>query len=168
MLFSREYLILWITELPFSLIQGCEGSQCTKTIEVLTRAVDSGKTIQQNADYLNQFKEMNSPAGGRKHCDAGLVLPFVCLTGSPKQSRNCCKNGGTCILGSFCEPHFIDRSCEYHERVGSCGIIPHGEWVQKGCSYCRCGFGVLHCFPRVFHEDCDQEVLTTVSSTSVS
>ncbi|CDQ83983.1 unnamed protein product [Oncorhynchus mykiss] len=111
------------------------GSECTKTIEVLTRAVDSGKTIQQNADYLNQFKEMNSPAGDRKHCDAGLVLPFLGLTGSPKQSRNCCKNGGTCILGSFCAcpPHFIDRSCEYHERVGSCGIIPHGEWVQKGC-----------------------------------
>eukprot|EP00063_Salmo_salar_P008503 XP_013983338.1 PREDICTED: teratocarcinoma-derived growth factor-like [Salmo salar] len=90
-------------------------------------------------------------------------------------SRNCCKNGGTCILGSFC---FIGRSCEYDERVR---IIPHGEGVQNGCSYCRCGFGVLHCFPQVFHEDCDedQEVrwfrsmgvadqVTTVSSTTVS
>uniref|UniRef100_A0A673YI15 Teratocarcinoma-derived growth factor 1 n=1 Tax=Salmo trutta TaxID=8032 RepID=A0A673YI15_SALTR len=161
--------------LCFSLIQGCEGSECTKTIEVLTKTVDSGNTIQQNADYLNQFKEINSPAGDRKHCDVGLVLPFIGLTGSPKQSRNCCKNGGACILGSFC---FIGRSCEYDERVR---IIPHGEGVQNGCSYCRCGFGVLHCFPQVFHEDCDedQEVrwfrsmgvadqVTTVSSTTVS
>ena len=36
----------------------------------------------------------------------------------------------------------------------SCGVIPHGEWVQKGCSYCRCGYGTLHCFPHVFHRDC--------------
>lgn len=36
----------------------------------------------------------------------------------------------------------------------SCGLIPHGEWVQKGCSYCRCGYGMLHCFPHVFHKDC--------------
>lgn len=36
----------------------------------------------------------------------------------------------------------------------NCGVIPHGEWVQKGCSYCRCGYGMLHCFPQVFHSDC--------------
>lgn len=36
----------------------------------------------------------------------------------------------------------------------NCGVILHGEWVQKGCSYCRCGYGMLHCFPQVFHSDC--------------
>lgn len=36
----------------------------------------------------------------------------------------------------------------------SCGLISHGEWVQKGCSYCRCGYGVLHCFANIFHNDC--------------
>uniref|UniRef100_A0A3Q3WE68 EGF-like domain-containing protein n=1 Tax=Mola mola TaxID=94237 RepID=A0A3Q3WE68_MOLML len=77
------------------------------------------------------------------------------LVGS-EQSRSCCKNGGTCILGSFCAcpPFFSGRSCQYDQRNRSCGMITHGEWVQKGCSYCRCGYGILHCFPSVFHKDC--------------
>ncbi|KAM6986260.1 teratocarcinoma-derived growth factor 1 [Aplochiton taeniatus] len=101
---------------------------------------------------------MNSPSGDRKNRDAGAVLPFIGLTGSAKQSKNCCQNGGTCILGSFCAcpQYFTGRSCEYDERIRNCGIIPHGEWVQKGCSYCRCGYGLLYCFPRVFHGDCDE------------
>ncbi|XP_030623930.1 teratocarcinoma-derived growth factor 1 [Chanos chanos] len=125
---------------------GCSGSECGR-----------------NVKYLKQFNEMNAPSAGRQHRDAGSVLPFVGLTGSDKQSRNCCKNGGTCILGSFCAcpKHFSGRSCEYDERVRDCGAIPHGEWVQKGCSYCRCGYAVLHCFPKIFSADCDdsQEVL---------
>lgn len=100
-----------------------------------------------------------------------------------EQSRSCCKNGGTCILGSFCAcpPFFTGRNCEYDQRirweqtgllspwftpsytgwcclrcsvVRSCGLISHGEWVQKGCSYCRCGYGILHCFANIFHKDC--------------
>lgn len=46
---------------------------------------------------------------------------------------------GTLIVSSVCR---------------KCGVIPHGEWVQKGCSYCRCGYGVLHCFPNVFNKHC--------------
>ncbi|KAM4719173.1 teratocarcinoma-derived growth factor 1 [Anableps anableps] len=105
-----------------------------------------------------QFTQVSSPnSGDRKHRDASAVLPFVGLTSSAEQSRTCCKNGGTCILGSFCAcpPFFTGRNCEYDTRMKRCDVIPHGEWVQKGCSYCRCFYGTLHCFPHIFHKDCD-------------
>ncbi|KAG7476978.1 hypothetical protein MATL_G00088510 [Megalops atlanticus] len=153
--FFRFLLSAVIAFQSFRITTGCDGAECNKKIP-------SGKTTQ-HAEYLNQFNEMNSLSEERKHRDAGSVIPFVGLTGSSRQSRNCCQNGGTCILGSFCAcpKHYTGRSCEYDERVRSCGIIPHGEWVQKGCSYCRCGYGFLHCFPQVFHDNCDdsQEVL---------
>ncbi|XP_062870822.1 cryptic protein-like [Trichomycterus rosablanca] len=133
---------------------GCEGAGCES-------AKVPGKP-DQYSELLNQFNRMNSPAASHQHRDSGAVLPFIGLTGSATQSRNCCKNGGTCILGSFCAcpKHFTGRSCEYDERNRNCGVIPHGEWVQKGCSYCRCGYGVLHCFNQIFHDNCDdsQEV----------
>ncbi|XP_015246572.1 PREDICTED: cryptic protein-like [Cyprinodon variegatus] len=109
-------------------------------------------------EFLAQFTQMSSPnSGDRKHRDASAVLPFIGLTSSAEQSRNCCKNGGTCILGSFCAcpPFFTGRSCEYDTRIRRCDFIPHGEWVQKGCSYCRCFYGILHCFPHMFNKDCD-------------
>lgn len=117
-----------------------------------------------------------------------ILFRFTCFgvfaVVAAEQSRSCCKNGGTCILGSFCAcpPFFTGRNCEYDQRVRwehaqvispcfgpacvaqqyltrlslcrSCGLISHGEWVQKGCSYCRCGYGILHCFANIFHKDC--------------
>ncbi|KAG9263034.1 teratocarcinoma-derived growth factor 1 [Astyanax mexicanus] len=144
-------VVAWQT---FTAASGCEGAECV--------GIKGSGRPDQHSEFLNRFNEMNPTADQQLHRDPGAVLPFIGLTGSAKQSRNCCKNGGTCILGSFCAcpKHFTGRSCEYDERARNCGVIPHGEWVQKGCSYCRCGYGVLHCFPEVFHGDCDdsQEV----------
>ncbi|KAB5543335.1 hypothetical protein PHYPO_G00077840 [Pangasianodon hypophthalmus] len=154
LLLSRVLLSAAFACQTVTLGSACEGVGCGS-------AKASGKR-DQHSELLNQFNEMNAPSAAGQHRGSGAVLPFIGLTGSATQSRNCCKNGGTCILGSFCAcpKHFTGRSCEYDERVRNCGVIPHGEWVQKGCSYCRCGYGMLHCFPQVFHSDCDdsQEV----------
>ncbi|KAA0704303.1 Cryptic protein [Triplophysa tibetana] len=129
----------------------CEGSGCGKN------GVLENPKQNAVAETLNKFNEMNAQTPQHAHRNAEAVMPFLGLTGVSKQSRTCCKNGGTCILGSFCAcpKHFTGRSCEYDERVRDCGVIPHGEWVQKGCSYCRCGYGLLHCFPNIFSNNCD-------------
>ncbi|KAM6903067.1 teratocarcinoma-derived growth factor 1 [Xenentodon cancila] len=121
-------------------------------------SLQTAAALPASASDWSQFTQMNFPnSGDRKHRDASAVLPFIGLTNSAEQSRSCCKNGGTCILGSFCActPFFTGRTCEYDTRIRMCDVIPHGEWVQKGCSYCRCGYGILHCFPNVFHKNCD-------------
>ncbi|KAF7217675.1 teratocarcinoma-derived growth factor 1 [Nothobranchius furzeri] len=155
------FVCVWFSAAPLD--SDCEGGDCSSGPTPPSPPTSSSPFLEMKSshlsqEFLDQFVQVNSSnSGERKHRDAGAVMPFVGLTRSADLSRSCCKNGGTCFLGSFCicPPFFTGRNCDYDTRIRRCDFIPHGEWVQKGCSYCRCMYGVLHCVPHVFHKDCD-------------
>uniref|UniRef100_A0A8C9L8X9 EGF-like domain-containing protein n=1 Tax=Pavo cristatus TaxID=9049 RepID=A0A8C9L8X9_PAVCR len=80
---------------------------------------------------------------------------ITCPQSTPGKNlnRNCCQNGGTCILGAFCAcpKHFSGRHCELRK----CGSIAHGDWVMKGCWLCRCLYGTLKCLSQNTQDSCD-------------
>nr|XP_025948257.1 cryptic protein-like [Dromaius novaehollandiae] len=99
---------------------------------------------------------MNNLSSKRKQRIPSDVLPFIGLTHARELNRNCCQNGGTCFLGTFCicPKYFTGRHCEHDKRIRLCGTVRHGEWTKDGCLFCQCVQGVLHCFPYGLQDGC--------------
>ncbi|XP_061467676.1 cryptic protein-like [Rhineura floridana] len=120
----------------------CEGENC-----------DNDPSQEKLNTPLYTFNVLNHLNSGKKRSNPA----FTGLTDANKVNRNCCQNGGTCFLGTFCicPKHFTGRHCEYDTRIRSCGTIRHGEWIQEGCQLCQCIYGTLKCSPQALKHECD-------------
>ncbi|XP_009884149.1 PREDICTED: cryptic protein-like [Charadrius vociferus] len=127
------------------IFKGCEEENC-----------NSSPNQENRSTSLNIFKEINNLNSKRKGINPSDTLPFIGLTHAHKMNRNCCQNGGTCFLGTFCicPKYFTGRHCEHDKRIRFCGIMRHGEWTKDGCLLCQCVHGVLHCLPHGLRDGC--------------
>uniref|UniRef100_A0A8C7EC77 Cryptic protein-like n=1 Tax=Nothoprocta perdicaria TaxID=30464 RepID=A0A8C7EC77_NOTPE len=134
--------------------KGHEKEEHEKDVENVN-ATAQKQQPKNEGTVINTLSDMNQSYEGRKQQHSRTFVPFTGITESKKLNRNCCQNGGTCILGTFCacQKHFTGRYCEYDER--NCGSIAHGAWVLQGCRLCRCGYGALHCLSDIVHGSCD-------------
>ncbi|XP_075048011.1 teratocarcinoma-derived growth factor-like [Mixophyes fleayi] len=120
---------------------------------------NAGTSMLSLETYLERPVRDINHTGIRKHKTFGEKIPFIGLTKTSTLDKHCCKNGGTCMLGSFCAcpKHFTGRHCEFDERNRHCGSIAHSHWLPRKCALCRCFYGVMYCFPS---GDCDTKEYT--------
>ncbi|XP_069127766.1 uncharacterized protein [Argopecten irradians] len=116
----------------------------------------STKTRQHGrAKHLN---EVNSPHSQDNVIVKGPSLVENVAETSHAKVKNCCRNGGRCILNSFCHcpKNFYGRYCQYEYKNRSCGELKSGHFIRSDCDLCRCFDGFMYCIPRIY-PGCENE-----------
>ncbi|XP_048382120.1 cryptic protein-like [Stegostoma tigrinum] len=154
---NRFFLLLFFPFQAVTFANDCGGdSNCYRQ----SSESSLERRLRQSPKSLTEFNQLDSKRQEPNSSATVNIVQFVGLTDSKKLNRSCCKNGGTCILGSFCAcpVHFVGRYCELDERLKGCGKFRDGQWALKHCTWCRCSYGSLRCievFGKV--ENCDPE-----------
>ncbi|KAM4049040.1 protein Cripto-like [Anomaloglossus baeobatrachus] len=109
----------------------------------------TARSALPSENYLEKPVKDTNHTGIRHYKSTGEKIAFIGLTKTSSLDKHCCKNGGTCMLGSFCAcpKHFTGRHCEFDLRNRHCGSVAHSHWLPKKCALCRCSYGVMYCFP---------------------
>ncbi|OXB61428.1 hypothetical protein ASZ78_004460 [Callipepla squamata] len=126
-----------------------EQEKDVKTLNITAQKIQPKNSVT----IIDGFSDMNRSYQSRKQQSSREFVPFTGITESKHLNRNCCQNGGTCILGAFCAcpRYFSGRHCE----LRMCGSIAHGDWVMKGCWLCRCLYGTLKCLSQNMQDNCE-------------
>ncbi|XP_030048198.1 protein Cripto isoform X2 [Microcaecilia unicolor] len=151
---------VYIVALMIALIQVRAASRLQQYVGKMDLAAAFNEPSEKHFNMTAKASgDPTDPTHARWHRGDAEYLPFAGLTESKMLDRHCCRNGGTCILGSFCAcpKFFTGRYCEYDMQASDCGTVAHGDWLESYCTLCRCVYGVMHCFTLSFRTECDHK-----------